>query len=89
MAYKTAEFEKLVLEKINEFHVPGLSLAVVQGDDIHSKVSRSLPKNYCASLTSLRRMVIRNCPTPERLQTPCSTSQALPSVPLRPPWLFS
>ncbi|KAI4676699.1 uncharacterized protein J4E84_009534 [Alternaria hordeiaustralica] len=37
MAYKTPEFEKLVLATINEFRVPGLSLAVVQGDDIYSK----------------------------------------------------
>ncbi|KAI4907612.1 hypothetical protein J4E90_009641 [Alternaria incomplexa] len=37
MAYKTPTFETLVLETINEFHAPGLSLAVVQGDDIYSK----------------------------------------------------
>ncbi|KAH3916558.1 hypothetical protein HBI56_047350 [Parastagonospora nodorum] len=37
MAYKTPEFEKFVLEKIKEFNTPGLSLAVVQGDEIWSK----------------------------------------------------
>ncbi|CAN9162677.1 unnamed protein product [Alternaria alternata] len=37
MAHNTAEFDQLVLEKIKEFNVPGLSLAVVQGDDIYSK----------------------------------------------------
>lgn len=40
MAYKSPEFEKFVLEKIEEFNTPGLSLAVVQGDNIWSKVSR-------------------------------------------------
>ena len=40
MAHNTPEFDQLVLEKIKEFNVPGLSLAVVQGDDIYSKVSR-------------------------------------------------
>ncbi|KAL1801576.1 hypothetical protein ACET3X_001918 [Alternaria dauci] len=37
MAHKNPEFDQLVLEKIKEFNVPGLSLAVVQGDDIYSK----------------------------------------------------
>ena len=40
MAYMSPESEKSVLEKIKEFHVPGLSLAIVQGDEIYSKVSR-------------------------------------------------
>ena len=40
MAHNTAEFDQLVLEKIKEFNVLGLSLAVVQGDDIYSKVSK-------------------------------------------------
>jgi len=40
MAYKSPEFEKFVLEKIKEFNTPGLSLAVVQGDEIWSKVSK-------------------------------------------------
>jgi hypothetical protein len=42
MAYRTPEFEKLVLKKIAEFHVPGLSLAVVQGDEIYSKVNKAI-----------------------------------------------
>jgi hypothetical protein len=40
MAHETPAFEQLVLEKIKEFNVPGLSLAVVQGDEIYSKVSK-------------------------------------------------
>jgi hypothetical protein len=39
MAYKTPEFEKFVLEKIKEFTTPGLSVAVVQRDEIWSKVN--------------------------------------------------
>jgi hypothetical protein len=45
MAYKTPEFEKLVLEKVKEFNVPGLSLAVVQGDEIYSRVNKPMT-NY-------------------------------------------
>jgi hypothetical protein len=42
MAHKTPEFDKLVLERIKEFNAPGLSLAVVQGDDIYSKVNKPI-----------------------------------------------
>jgi hypothetical protein len=38
MAYKTTKFEEFVLQKLKEFNVPGLSLAVVKGDEIYSKV---------------------------------------------------
>jgi hypothetical protein len=40
MAYKTTEFDDFVLEKIQEFNVPGLSLAVIKGDEIYSKVNK-------------------------------------------------
>jgi hypothetical protein len=42
MAYKTTEFDDFVLEKIQEFNVPGLSVAIVKGDEIYSKVSNLL-----------------------------------------------
>jgi hypothetical protein len=38
MAAISPEFEKFVQEKVEEWHVPGLSLAIVQGDDIHTSV---------------------------------------------------
>lgn len=38
MAHKTPEFEKLVQQKMEEWKVPGLSIAVVQGDEIYNKV---------------------------------------------------
>jgi hypothetical protein len=41
--YKTPEFEKLVQEKIKYYNVPGLSFAVVQGDEIYSKVHMPQP----------------------------------------------
>jgi uncharacterized protein YjfI (DUF2170 family) len=40
MAYKTTEFDTFLLQKIKEFNIPGLSLAVVQGDEIYSKVNK-------------------------------------------------
>jgi CubicO group peptidase (beta-lactamase class C family) len=38
MAHKTYEFEKLVQEMMKEWNVPGLSIAIVQGDEIYAKV---------------------------------------------------
>jgi CubicO group peptidase (beta-lactamase class C family) len=38
MVHKTLEFEKLVQEKMEEWKVPGLSIAIVQGDEIFTKV---------------------------------------------------
>jgi hypothetical protein len=40
MAYKTTTFEDFVLEGIKDFNVPGLSLAVVKGDEIYSKLNK-------------------------------------------------
>lgn len=39
MAHKTAEFDQLVERLMEEWHVPGLSIAVVQGDQIDAKVN--------------------------------------------------
>lgn len=39
MAYKTAEFDQLVERLMEEWHAPGLSIAVVQGDQIDAKVN--------------------------------------------------
>lgn len=39
MAHRTKKFEELVLRLIDEWHVPGLSIAVVQGDEIDAKVN--------------------------------------------------
>jgi CubicO group peptidase (beta-lactamase class C family) len=38
MAHKTPEFEQLVQKTIEEWKVPGLSIAVIRGDEIYSKV---------------------------------------------------
>jgi CubicO group peptidase (beta-lactamase class C family) len=38
MAHKAPEFEKLIQERMKEWNVPGLSLALVQGDEIYTKV---------------------------------------------------
>lgn len=40
MAGISPEFDKFVQEKIEEWKVPGLSLAIIKGDDIHTKVLR-------------------------------------------------
>jgi hypothetical protein len=45
MAHRTLEFEKLVHKCMEEWKVPGLSIAVVQGDEVYSKVTLN-----CASL---------------------------------------
>lgn len=39
MAHKTAEFDQMVERLMEEWHVPGLSIAVVQGDHIDAKVN--------------------------------------------------
>lgn len=39
MAFKTAEFDQLVEILMREWHVPGLSIAVIQGDQIDAKVN--------------------------------------------------
>lgn len=39
MAHKTAEFDQMVEKLMEEWHVPGLSMAVVQGDQIDAKVN--------------------------------------------------
>jgi CubicO group peptidase (beta-lactamase class C family) len=38
MAHKTPEFEQLVQKIIEDWKVPGLSIAVIRGDEIYSKV---------------------------------------------------
>lgn len=42
MAHKTAEFDQMVERLMEEWHVPGLSIAVVQGDHIDEKVNAIL-----------------------------------------------
>lgn len=38
MAHATAAFDKNVEKLIDEWKVPGLGVAIVQGDQIHAKV---------------------------------------------------
>jgi len=38
MAHKTAQFEKLVQRLMDEYNVPGLSIAIIQGEEISTKV---------------------------------------------------
>jgi CubicO group peptidase (beta-lactamase class C family) len=40
MAHKTTKFEDFVLEKIKEYNVPGLSIAIVKDGEIHPKVNK-------------------------------------------------
>jgi hexokinase len=40
MYHDSAEFGRLVQEEIEKWKVTGLSVAVIQGDKIHTKVSR-------------------------------------------------
>lgn len=39
MAHKTAAFDEMVERLMEEWHVPGLSIAVIQGDQIDTKVN--------------------------------------------------
>lgn len=43
MAHKTAEFDQMVERLMEEFHVPGVSIAIVQGDEIDAKVVVTYP----------------------------------------------
>jgi hypothetical protein len=45
MLLETEAFSKLVQDKMRDMNIPGLSIAVVDGDDIHSKVTTSLSTN--------------------------------------------
>jgi hypothetical protein len=45
MLLESEAFAKLVQEKMREMNIPGLSIAVVDGDEIHSKVTTSLSTN--------------------------------------------
>ena len=38
MAHKTAEFDHMVERLMEEYHVPGVSIAIVQGEEIDAKV---------------------------------------------------
>lgn len=42
MAHRTVEFDQLVKKTIDEWNVPGLSIAIVQGGDIFAKVVLSM-----------------------------------------------
>ena len=43
MAHITAEFDQIVEEMMNEWHVPGLAVAAINGDSIHSRVVTTIP----------------------------------------------
>lgn len=42
MKYGSEEFDKFVQEKMNEYKVAGLSVALITSEDIHPKVRESL-----------------------------------------------
>lgn len=65
MAHKTQQFERLVQEKMEEWKVPGLSLAIIEGEDIYTKVIRSQASKVTSH--SLTRTVLRLCDTSGRL----------------------
>lgn len=54
MAYATAVFDEEVQKIIEEWKVPGLAIAVIQGDEIHAKVLSILCLCPKYSLTRLR-----------------------------------
>jgi hypothetical protein len=49
MAHKTRAFDELVQRTIDEWKVPGLSIAVVQGDEIYAKVLDHCPTDKGAA----------------------------------------
>ncbi|KAI3391181.1 hypothetical protein diail_7786 [Diaporthe ilicicola] len=53
MAYKTVEFDQLVTGLMQEWHVPGLSIAVIQGDEIDAKAYgyAKFPNEKCTTET--------------------------------------
>jgi CubicO group peptidase (beta-lactamase class C family) len=65
MAHKTQQFERLVQEKMEEWKVPGLSLAIIQGEDIYTKVIGSQASKVTSH--SLTRTVLRLCDTSGQL----------------------
>ena len=44
----TEDFRKLVVETLDEWHIPGLSIAVIDGDDIWTEVN--LPSSISSYL---------------------------------------
>ncbi|KAL2273988.1 hypothetical protein FJTKL_03705 [Diaporthe vaccinii] len=54
MAHKTAEFDQMVERLMEEWHVPGLSIAVVQGDHIDAKL---IPSDFVLPTQSLTYQV--------------------------------
>jgi hypothetical protein len=44
-----AKFAQLVKETLDKWHVPGLSIAVVDGDDVWAEVSSETPYNFPVS----------------------------------------
>jgi CubicO group peptidase (beta-lactamase class C family) len=46
MLLESEAFAKLVQDKMREMNIPGLSIAVVDGDEIHSKVTPSLSPQF-------------------------------------------
>jgi hypothetical protein len=44
MALQDPQYEKLVKEQAEEWKVPGLTIAVIQGDEIHTKVIELHPQ---------------------------------------------
>lgn len=56
MAHVTAAFDDNVQKLIDEWKVPGLGVAVVQGDQIHAKVrSTHVDLEQCLEFVGLRR----------------------------------
>lgn len=64
MAHQTPEFKQLVREKINEWKIPGLSLAVIQGEEIHTQVLEIFA--YAMKFHSFIHLGLRICNTSER-----------------------
>ena len=56
----TEEFNSYVAELMEEWRVPGLSIAVVDGDKIFSKVNE--PWNHALSITEQLGLWLRNTP---------------------------
>ncbi|KAG8163527.1 hypothetical protein KVR01_006824 [Diaporthe batatas] len=65
MAFKTAEFDQLVERLMEEWHVPGLSIAVVQGDQIDAKAYgyAKFPHEECTTETIFDLASVSKCTT--------------------------
>lgn len=69
----TPGFDTLVAETIKRWNVPGLSIAVVEGDATCAKVSMKSGSNCNSLIVVFRDMVFAGCQKTTSSRTRCST----------------